>query len=152
MLEAISGPLVEYVISIVVIVIGAAVSYVAPKIKRWIKKKSDSDDLGIIDAITDRTVEFVENEFLGEEGEVKFEEATEQVAHMLQKYGIDASDDLIRRSVQKGWRLMDEKQKNEEEIEDVDEGFLDDMADEIEEDVEGSDEEPVEDEGEEEDE
>lgn len=105
-MEYITESLMESVFTIVGVLIAAIVSYLAPKIKRLIAIASDADNLGIVDAITDFAVEYVEEEFHGKEGEEKFEHAATITSDMLSRYGIEASSDLIRMAVQDGYMTM----------------------------------------------
>lgn len=109
-METITNSIVEVVITLLTVIIGAVVSYFAPKLKHWFDKKAEDNDLGVLSSIVDKGVEIVEKEFEGEHGEEKFEQASSYVSDMLERYGIDISDDLIRSSVQEGWRKVDEKQ------------------------------------------
>src|SRR5699024_931645 len=109
--EILTNTLLEAVFTVVGILVAAAVSYLLPKIKRWLHILADKDNLGIIDSIVDKAVEYAEQELQGKEGKEKFNAAATRVALLLNRYGIDASDELISSSVQQGWRRMNDKQK-----------------------------------------
>lgn len=109
-MEVLTGTIMEAVFTIVGILIAAAVSYFVPKLKRQLDILADKDNLGIIDSLVDKAVEYVEEEFKGEEGRAKFEKATERASMLISRYGIEASDELIRSSIQKGWKNMQDKQ------------------------------------------
>ncbi|MEN1969042.1 phage holin [Lentibacillus sp. N15] len=113
-MESLTSSLIEAVFTVVGILLAAAVSYFTPKIKRWLDKAVDKDNLGIIESVVDMAVELMENEFSGQSGQEKFNQASEYVALMAHRYGIEVSDEFIRGAVQKGWRRMDEKQKSKE--------------------------------------
>jgi hypothetical protein len=110
-METLTEVLSEAVLTVVGILIAAAVSYFVPKLKHALKKLSEKDDLGIIENVVDMAVELAEKELTGKAGEEKFNHAAQYVALMANRYGIDISDEFIRGAVQKGWRRMDEKQK-----------------------------------------
>lgn len=110
-MEVITNALLEAVFTVVGILIAAAVSYFAPKLKRQLDILADKDNLGIIDSLVDKAVEFVEEEFKGESGKEKFDQAVKSASILIGRYGIEASNELIMSSVQEGWRRMNEKQK-----------------------------------------
>lgn len=110
-MESVTSSLIEAVFTVVGILLAAAVSYFTPKLKHWLDKVVDKDNLGIIENVVDMAVELAEKEFTGENGEEKFNHAAQYVAMMANRYGIDISDEFIKGAVQKGWRRMDEKQK-----------------------------------------
>jgi hypothetical protein len=112
-MEALTDVLLEAVFTVVGILVAAAVSYFTPRLKRYLDKLSEKDDLGIVENIVDMGVELAEKELAGEEGEDKFNHAATYVAMMAHRYGIDISSDFIRGAVQKGWRRMNDKQKND---------------------------------------
>lgn len=103
----------ESVLTILGIVIAAAVSYFAPKLKRRLDILADKDNSGIVEMVSDMAVELAEKELKGEKGEAKFMNATNYVAVMLSRYGIDATSEFVAGAVQNGWRRMKEKQKEE---------------------------------------
>lgn len=111
--ELITNQILEAVLTVVGILIAAAVSYFAPKLKRQFAIWADKDNLGIIEEVVDMAVELAEDEFAGEAGRKKSYKAAEYVAMMANRYGIDISDDFIRGAVQKGWRRMNDKQKGD---------------------------------------
>ena len=111
--ELITNQLLEAVFTVVGLLIAAAVSYFAPKLKRQLAIWADKDNLGILESIAEKAVELVEEEFQGEEGSKKFNEAATFVSMMMNRYGIEASHELIKSSVQSGWRKMNEKQKGD---------------------------------------
>lgn len=109
-METLMGTVLEAVFTIVGILIAAAVSFLAPKIKRKLDLLIEQDHLGILEEIVDMAVELTEKEFTGESGHKKFSMAAEYVALMASRYGIEVSDEFIRGAVQNGWRRMDSKQ------------------------------------------
>ena len=116
-MEILTNSILEAVFTVVGILIAAAVSYFAPKLKRQLDILADKDNLGIVKEIVDMAVEIAEKELTGAEGEEKFNHAAQYVALMANRYGIDISDKFIKGAVQKGWRRMNDKQKNEQDKE-----------------------------------
>lgn len=112
--ELITNTLLEAVLTVVGILIAAAVSYFAPKLKRQLAIWADKDNLGIVKEVADMAVEMAEKELTGAEGEEKFNHAADYVAMLASRYGIDVSDEFIKGAVQKGWRRMSDKQKGED--------------------------------------
>lgn len=111
--EIITNTLLEAVFTVVGILIAAAVSYFAPKLKRQLAIWADKDNLGIVKEVADMAVEMAEKELTGAEGEEKFSHAAAYVAIMASRYGIDISDDFIKGAVESGWRRMNDKQKDD---------------------------------------
>lgn len=116
-MESLTSSLIEAVFTVVGILIAAAVSYFTPKLKLYLDKVAEKDNLGIVREIVDMAVELAEKELTGAEGEEKFNHAAEYVALMASRYGIDVSDEFIKGAVQKGWRRMNDKQSNEQDKE-----------------------------------
>ena len=112
-MESLTNSLIEAVLTVVGILVAAAISYFAPKLKRQLAIWADADNLGIVREIVDMGVGLAEKELTGKEGEEKFNHAAQYVAMMANRYGIDISDDFIRGAIESGWRRMDEKQKEE---------------------------------------
>lgn len=110
-MEVLTNTLIEAVFTVVGILIAAAVSYFAPKLKRQLDIWAEKDNLGIIESVVDMAVELIEEEFSGKSGKEKFQQASEYVALMAHRYNIEVSDEFIRGAVQKGWRRMNDKQK-----------------------------------------
>lgn len=110
-MESLASTLMEAVFTIIGILIAAAVSYLAPKIKRRLDAMIEKDNLGILEEIVDMAVELTEKEFTGESGDEKFNAAALYVSKMAKRYGIVVSDEFIKGAVQNGWRRMDLKQK-----------------------------------------
>lgn len=113
-MEVLTNTLLEAVFTIVGILIAAAVSYFTPKLKKQLDNLIDKDNLKIIETIVEMAVELAERELTGENGQEKFNYATEYVALMASRYGIEVSDEFIKGAVQKGWRSLQEKQSKEQ--------------------------------------
>lgn len=108
-MESLTSSLIEAVFTVVGILIAAAVSYFTPKLKLYLDKVAEKDNLGIVREIVDMAVELAEKELTGAEGEEKFNHAAEYVALMASRYGIDISDEFIKGAVQKGYKRMIER-------------------------------------------
>ncbi len=108
-MESLTSSLIESVFTVVGILIAAAVSYFTPKLKLYLDKVAEKDNLGIVREIVDMAVELAEKELTGAEGEEKFNHAAEYVALMASRYGIDISDEFIKGAVQKGYKRMIER-------------------------------------------
>ena len=108
-MESLTSSLIEAVFTVVGILIAAAVSYFTPKLKLYLDKVAEKDNLGIVREIVDMAVELAEKELTGAEGEEKFNHASEYVALMASRYGIDISDEFIRGAVQNGYKRMIER-------------------------------------------
>lgn len=113
-MEALIDPVMKSLVSLLALVIGGVVSYLTKLFKDTKKKREDKDDLPTIEKVAYKMVEHVEKEWDGEESEDKFNAAIGHVATMLQSYGVKASDELIKSSIQEGWRAMDNAQKKDD--------------------------------------
>src|SRR5699024_5719461 len=114
-MESLTNSLIEAVLSVAGIVIAAAISYFAPKLKRQLAIWADADNVGIVQEIVDMGVELAEKELTGKAGEEKFNHAAQYVAMMANRYGIDISDDFIKGAVESGWRRMIQNDKKDDE-------------------------------------
>lgn len=128
-MEALTTELVDIALTVLGLLLAAAVSWVTPKINGAIKKLKDKDDTGLLGELAEQAVELVEARFLESDGDEKFEEALSMLSDRLTSKGIEMESDSIRMAIQKGWRLMNEKQtKDDEDYTEDDE--LDDEAEE----------------------
>src|SRR5699024_12356392 len=109
----IANQLIYAVFTVVGILIAAAVSYFAPKLKRQLAIWADKGKLGIIESVVDMAVEIAEKELTGAEGQEKFNHAADYVSMMASRYGIEITDEFIKGAVESGWRRMNEKQKGD---------------------------------------
>lgn len=105
-MEIITEQIMEMIFTVVGILIAAAISYFAPKLKRQFAIWADKDNLGIVKEITDMAVEMAEKELTGAEGQEKFNHAADYLAMMASRYGIDISDDFIKGAVESGYKRM----------------------------------------------
>lgn len=112
-MDILTNSILEAVFTVVGILLAAAVSYFTPKLKRYLDKVAEKDNLGIVREVVDMAVELAEKELTGKEGQEKFDHAAQYVAMMASRYGIEVSDEFIKGAVQNGWRRMNEKQKGE---------------------------------------
>lgn len=105
--------IMESIFTVLGVLIAACVTYVTPKLKEYFKAKADQDNSGVIGTVIDMGVELAEKELGGEAGDVKFRRAMIFASDMLNRYGIQASDEFLSGAVQSGWRRMNEKQKGD---------------------------------------
>lgn len=115
-MSVITDVLLDGILTVLGVLLFAVVSYLTPKIKRWIVTVVDKDNTGIIEAVVDMGVELAEEELSGEEGAKKFHRAVDFAILMLGRYGIDVSHEFVSGAVQTGWRRMDDKQKSKGDI------------------------------------
>lgn len=85
-----------------------------PKIDRYFEIKADKDNLGIINDVAKKAVEFAELEFTGQPGKEKLDGAITYALVMLERYGINVSKDFLKGSIQQGWREMENTIKGED--------------------------------------
>lgn len=99
----------EAVLTIVGIVIAGAVSYIVPRVKKMYHKHIEESDLEIVEKLADKAVEFVEEEFYGKSGKIKFNKAADKATTLLNNYGINISQELLQTSIQEGYNRMKER-------------------------------------------
>lgn len=117
--------LTAYAMESVIAIFGAAITvftaFLLPKIKNFFVTAKEADNLGIIEAITDWAVEYAEEEFKGEAGQKKFNQAANRAETILGNYGIHVSDDMIKTSIQNGYNKMvaegQEQKSNKQKVE-----------------------------------
>ena len=112
--ELITNQLLEAVFTVVGILIAAAVSYFAPKLKRQLAIWADKGNLGIIESVVDMAVEIAEKELTGAEGQEKFNHAADYVSMMASRYGIEISDEFLKGAIQAGYKRMSERDNKHE--------------------------------------
>src|SRR5699024_5934920 len=113
-MESLTNSLIEAVLTVVGILVAAAISYFASKLKRQLDIWADADNLGIVQEIVDMGVELAEKELTGKEGEEKFNHAAQYVAMMANRYGIDISDEFLKGAIQAGYKRMSERDNKHE--------------------------------------
>lgn len=125
-METLTTELVNIALTVLGLLLAAAVSWVTPKINGAIKKLKDKDDTGLLGELAEQAVELVEARFLESDGDEKFEEALSMLSDRLTSKGVEMESDSIRMAIQKGWRLMNDKQTKDDGVfvEDID---IDDM-------------------------
>jgi Bacteriophage holin of superfamily 6 (Holin_LLH) len=95
-------------------IIGFAIlSYVGIKVKTVLKRVAQKDELGIIDAITDRAVEYAEAELKGAKGIEKRDFAVEKALKMLAEKGIKLSKEEVIAGIENGVNKFKERQKQQ---------------------------------------
>lgn|SRR5699024_1781277 len=105
--------LLEAVLIILGVIVSFLVSYYAPKIKKFLADKIESDNTGILATLAEQAVELIEARFEGVDGNEKFEEALAMLSRRLERKGIDMDEESMRMAIQKGWRAMNDKQKGD---------------------------------------
>lgn len=98
------------VITIVIVAFGILGSDALVKASAWLKSKANKDDLGVIDAVTDLVVNFVEKEFTGKAGQIKLSKALEMAREVLGEKGIHISEEELRLAVENGVDKLKERQ------------------------------------------
>lgn len=95
-MENLMTALTELIIQIVVLLVGTATIYVSKKAIPFIEAKKQKDTLGIIEMISWKVVEYVEDEFKGEAGKEKQSQAVRAVKKILNDKGISITEEEIR--------------------------------------------------------
>lgn len=113
-MESLTSSLIEAVFTVVGILIAAAVSYFAPKLKRYFDKVAEKDNLGIVREVSDMAVELAEKELTGREGQEKFNYAAGYVSLMAERYGIEISEEFIKGAVQHGYKRMIQREDSDD--------------------------------------
>lgn len=105
------------VITIVIVAFGILGSDALVKASAWLRSKSNKDDLGVIDAVTDLAVNFIEKEFTGEAGQIKLSKALSMSREVLAEKGISISEDELRLAVENGVDKLKERQLSQSMLE-----------------------------------
>ncbi|MFB4159729.1 phage holin [Geomicrobium sp. JSM 1781026] len=111
MLELLQASILDWVLTILGVFVTSVLAYFTPRVKRMLKIIADRDNLSIISSLSHCAVEWVEEEYSGETGARKFEEATSYAAKLIEQYKIPVSDELIRVQIQHGWQQMQQKHR-----------------------------------------
>lgn len=94
--------LTELATEIIVIVVFALVAIVAAKGKTYLNTLRKKDELGIIDLITDRVVEYAEVELKGKKGIEKRDFAVDKAIEILNGKGIKVNRDEVIAGIENG--------------------------------------------------
>lgn len=110
-MDVLTTELIESALKIIGILLAAVATYLTPKFNDFMKKVKEKDNTGILGELAEQAVELIEARFKDIDGNEKFELALAKLAERLQRRGIEMDEESMRMSVQKGWRLMDDKQR-----------------------------------------
>lgn len=97
-------------VTILVVVLGFLAGDALTKLSKWLKSKESKDQLGVVDAVTDLVVNFVEKEFTGKAGQIKLSKAMEKSRDILAEKGIVISEEELRIAVENGVDKVKERQ------------------------------------------
>lgn len=111
MVESIVTVATQIAVEIITIVVGSFLIYLGNKAKKVLDTVKAKDDLGIIDAMTDRAVEFAEAELKGASGIEKRDYALQVAERLLRSRGIEITDEEILAGIENGVLKLHEKQK-----------------------------------------
>ena len=85
-----------------VILIGGVIVSVLHKAKGYLSALKKRDELGIIDAITDRAVEYAQAELTGEAGKQKRDFAVARALEILEAKGVKVSEEEVIAGIENG--------------------------------------------------
>ena len=97
------------VLTIVVIITATAV---LAKVHSFVDKAKKKDELGIIDILTDRAVEYAEAELTGASGKQKRNFAVSRAVEMLESKGIKITEAEIIAGIENGVNKLKERELN----------------------------------------
>lgn len=97
-LDIITSTLAE----VVVIALGVLASWALGKTIKVLDRIRKKDELGIINIVTDRAVEYAEAELMGENGSLKRDYAIEKSLEMLSSKGIEISKTELLAGIENG--------------------------------------------------
>ncbi|MCA1025649.1 phage holin family protein [Cytobacillus kochii] len=100
----------QYVIEIMVIMVGSLLSVVLAKVKSYVNTLKKKDETGIVDMITDTVVEYAEAELSGSHGIVKRDFAIDKAIAILNDKGIVVSKEEVVAGIEQGVNKLKAKQ------------------------------------------
>lgn len=114
-MDILTNILIELAILFGAALASAVVAFLKPRVERLIKSVADKDESGLVGVLAEEAVELIEARFVDMGGDEKFEEALAMLERRLERRGIDFDEESLRMKIQRGWRLMDDKQKKEDD-------------------------------------
>jgi hypothetical protein len=125
-MQALVDIITSSVAEIVILVVGYVATKALSEVKKHFSKLREKDELGIIDAITDRAVEYAEAELRGSRGIEKRNFAVDKAVSMLGTRGINISRDEVIAGIENGVTKLKTKQSSAEILNSLnnDRGFL----------------------------
>src|SRR5699024_11301674 len=93
--------LLEAVLIILGVIVSFLVSYYAPKIKKFLADKIESDNNGILATLAEQEVELIEERFEGVDGNEKLEEALDILSSSKERQDIDMVEKSMSMEIQK---------------------------------------------------
>lgn len=94
---------VSALVQVLVVLALAGICAVSSVALPWLRKLKQKDTLGIINIITDRAVEYAEQELKGAKGLEKRDFALKHATEILAKMGIKVSEDQLLADIQNGY-------------------------------------------------
>lgn len=93
-------------VELLVVIISTVALFVLNKVRDWLDKAKKKDELGILDIITDRVVEYAEAELKGAKGKEKRDFALKKAMKMLSDRGIHVSEDDVLAGIENGYNKV----------------------------------------------
>lgn len=110
-MEQLTNFVTEAGIEVVTIIVGALLSSLAVKLHSVLNQVKKKDQLGIIDVITDRVVEYTEAELRGSLGQQKRDFAVDKAIEILATKGIKVSREEVIAGIENGVNKLNKMQR-----------------------------------------
>lgn len=108
MVDAVTNLVTNLTAEIVTILVGVAITFVSKKAHDVLDRIKKKDELGIIDSITNQTVDLVEAELKGAKGEEKLQYAIDKAIEILATKKITVSETEIRAGIENGVKKLNQ--------------------------------------------
>jgi hypothetical protein len=102
-MQTLTNEVVGIGIQIIVLLVLGGLSVVVPKTVSFINNLKKKDTLGIIDVITNRAVQYADQELKGAKGIEKRDFALQHATKILGDYGIKVSQEQLLAEIQDGY-------------------------------------------------
>lgn len=102
-MQTLTNEVVGIGIQIIVLLVLGGLSVVVPKAVSFLNNAKKKDTLGIIDIITNRAVQYADQELKGAKGIEKRDFALEHATKILGEYGIKVSQEQLLAEIQDGY-------------------------------------------------
>lgn len=113
-MDILTNILLELAILFAAALVSAIVAFLKPRVERLFNTLADKDESGLVAILAEEAVELVEARFIDMGGDEKFEEALAMLERRLERRGLDFDEESLRMKIQRGWRLMDDKQRSKD--------------------------------------
>jgi hypothetical protein len=111
MVEQIVNAVASVVVEVIVVAIGSLLIALLNKAQKYLANLKKKDELGIIDTVTDRVVEYAEAQLKGKAGQEKLDFAVSEAVKILASKGLVVHESEIKAGIENGVNKLKAQQQ-----------------------------------------